>query len=456
MRVKSKLGLRLAAVGIVAGAVGLPIVGATAAQGVTTKAITVTPNTGVTAGESLTVAGTGFAASAPVYIVECSALTGSAACTSTPVTATASGAGAFSATFAAVGGTVGSGTCNDGQTCDIVATDNPADNTAARFASITFGGAITVTPSTGVKSGSKVTVAGSGFPDSKALFVVLCSNPLKQADCDTADGILGTQNTSATGTFSVQITVKTGKYGDASCVAGGTCTIGATTDTSGVDKRQSAAATVTFAGGTATGPQLTVTPSKALKNGQKVTVTGKAFPQHSATLYVLECSSTTKGSTYCDTTGIVISTTSKTGTFSLKFPVIVGSAFTKSGAKGSCAAGKTCFIVASTSTTGVAADSGAAAITLAGSKITKVTPKISAKKTSKGIAGVVKVSGKGFKGLKVELLKGSKVLKKATTGKGGKYSFKETKAGKYKVKTVKKTKGSKEYVSVKSKTVTIK
>ena len=51
-------------------------------------------------------------------------------------------------------------------------------------------------------------------------------------------------------------------------------------------------------------PVIKITPAKGLKNGQKVTVTGKGFTPKD-NVFVLECTNSAKGEADCDITGAV-------------------------------------------------------------------------------------------------------------------------------------------------------
>ena len=136
--------------------------------------VTVTPASGVTDGQSVTVSGTGFKANASLVIVECSAPASQAACDTTNLgSATANAAGTFSATFKVKSGTIGNGSCTT--TCYIAAAE-PADTTDAGIATFVFGSAAaTTTPSTAptaVPAGSGGGADRNGVP---VLAIVLAS-----------------------------------------------------------------------------------------------------------------------------------------------------------------------------------------------------------------------------------------------------------------------------------------
>jgi hypothetical protein len=123
---------------------------------------------------------------------------------------------------------------------------NVASPTEAAESALTFAPVISVTPSTGLKNGQKVSVSGFGFPAASKAYVVECANPPGQTTCDAAS--VQQPTTDANGTFSgVEVTVATGTFGGKSCMAGSTCLITATTDLTGMLPDQSTAAPITFA-----------------------------------------------------------------------------------------------------------------------------------------------------------------------------------------------------------------
>lgn len=219
----------------------------------------------------------------------------------------------------------------------------------------------------------------------------------------------------------------------------------------------------------AAGPTITVTPNSNLKSGTTVTVSGTGFPQHNATIYVVECSGTS-GQAACDISTVDLSQkTTGTGSFSgAKVTVHTGKV-----GNGKCLAGKSnCIIAASTSTSGVKADSDTAPITFKAVASIKTTTsaKASAKKvpaTKKfTISGTVKAAGKGVSGLKVVLYdratakKAWKKLSTLTTNSGGKFKSGKLKGPKsseqYLVKHLKGAHGGKTYGASSSKVITVK
>jgi len=465
MRGRTKLAARLAAVGVAVAAVGLPIVGATTANAAATPALTVTPNVGLTDGGSVTVSGTGYDADDGqiVYVLECSGTAGESDCDiSNLATATVGGDGTFSTAFTTHTGTFGDGGCVVGGTeCTIAASD--ISQVAYATASISFGPNITATPSSALNDGDSVTVDGSGFPATDSLSVLECSGTGGASDCDTANIVPAT--TDGGGAFSTTFTVHTGTIGSGTCDStASNCFLVAS------DGTNTATAPITFA---PTGAYLTITPNSNLKNGQTVQISGANFPSASngQTAYVVECSKNppaTDGSD-CDTSNLGMPTVHGGSFGPISFKIVAGSAFSASGAKGSCAYGDTCWITATTDITGAdPTQSALGAITFAKTtpptKVkTSTTAKASNKSVKKGqkftISGAVKAGGKGVKGLKETLYAGKKKVASKTSGSGGKFSFKlkgAKKTTKYYVQTAAKTVGSKAYQSSKSKTVTVK
>jgi hypothetical protein len=123
---------------------------------------------------------------------------------------------------------------------------------AGAYAASSLGAAaaITLTPNSNVANGGTITIRGTNFKPSVAVYAVECSH-VSQAGCDEDNPAIGA--TSADGTFTLKLNnVHTGKVGNKRCKAGGSCFITATTDTNGTDKSQTAQATFTFAPAVAT------------------------------------------------------------------------------------------------------------------------------------------------------------------------------------------------------------
>ena len=118
--------------------------------------ITISPSSGVTDGQELTITGTGFPANTSLVVVECSKPADQSACDTANIgSATSDASGAVTATFKAKSGTIGSGSCDS--TC-YIAVANPADPTQAAQGSFTFGAAET----TAAPTSTPTVAAGSG------------------------------------------------------------------------------------------------------------------------------------------------------------------------------------------------------------------------------------------------------------------------------------------------------
>jgi len=199
--------------------------------------ITVTPNTALTAGQTVSVVGTGYTPGLTLYALECLAtatsITGCDTSTATPVTESATGT--FTQAFVVVTGTVGSGTCgttSSDLTCIIEVADQAQTNTAA--APITFAMPVATTTTTtlpvkigprkfhvapvkNLKNGSKVHVSGTGFKPGDQVYVIEClATSTSEEGCDlktlhpvkiTAKGVLPAFN----------FKVVTGKIGTGTC-----------------------------------------------------------------------------------------------------------------------------------------------------------------------------------------------------------------------------------------------
>lgn len=78
-------------------------------------------------------------------------------------------------------------------------------------------GVVSVSPATGLKDGSSVTVTYSGFPASANVVAVQCAeaNPSTPAPCDTTN--LGIGKADAAGKGTVTFTVHTGSIGNGTC-----------------------------------------------------------------------------------------------------------------------------------------------------------------------------------------------------------------------------------------------
>jgi hypothetical protein len=223
-------------------AIGALALGGLASLGVATAsaatpAITVTPNTALTGGETVSVVGSGYTPGLTLFAIECLAtatsITGCDTASATPVTESATGT--FTQPFIVVTGTVGSGTCGTTSTdltCIVEVADQAQTNTAA--APITFATPVATTTTTtppvkigprrfhvapvkNLRNGSKVRVSGTGFKPGDQVYVIEClATSTSEAGCDlktlhpvkiTAKGVLSAFN----------FKVVTGKIGTGTC-----------------------------------------------------------------------------------------------------------------------------------------------------------------------------------------------------------------------------------------------
>ena len=178
------------------------------------------------------------------------------------------------------------------------------------------GPSIQLTPSTGLQSGTAVSVSGTGFQDNETLYALECINlgaSTNQTDCDTNTVAIAT--TSATGTFTTSVAVVTGTISStASPSTCGTsasdltnCAIVVSTNPPSAD---AAIAPITFALPSPTtttttipvshGPRkFHVAPVTGLKNGSKVKISGTGFKAGDH-VYVIECLATSTSEAGCD------------------------------------------------------------------------------------------------------------------------------------------------------------
>jgi hypothetical protein len=233
-------------------AIGTLILGGLTSLGVATAsaagpAITVTPNTGLQNGSSVTVAGSGFQDNETLYALECVNLgtaTNETDCdTSTVIIAMSSATGTFSTAVTLVTGTISAtatpSTCGTSSTdltnCAIVVSTNPPSSDAALMP-ITFAlpspttttttttppvkigpRKFHVAPVTKLKNGTSVRVWGTGFKPHDQVYVVECLATSKsQAGCDLKT--LHPVKITATGVLpSFKFKVVAGKIGTGTC-----------------------------------------------------------------------------------------------------------------------------------------------------------------------------------------------------------------------------------------------
>jgi hypothetical protein len=220
-RVLSSIGV-LALVLAAASLCGVAKAGATS-----TPALTITPNTGLKNGQSVTVTGSGFAPGDSVFVVECLAtFTSDADCNKAGATpATVADDGTLPSTaLTLTTGAVGSGAC--GTTTSnlndcVVSVANAAGADAATgpitFAPLTVPRSLVVRPSTGLRSGESVKVSGAGFVADEHVRIIECLVGAKSdAKCDRKT--LKAVVIRATGVLAAtSFKVFTGKIGSGTC-----------------------------------------------------------------------------------------------------------------------------------------------------------------------------------------------------------------------------------------------
>lgn len=170
-------------------------------------------------------------------------------------------------------------------------------------------------------------------------------------------------------------------------------------------------------------PVITVSPNTGITSGQTLAVSGSGFPAKAETAYVVECAGTTPSKTSCDGNTVQMPTTDAEGNFTASITVHSGPV-----GDGTCDAGQTCTISATTDISGTVPNTSASApITFAASQpVSKFATVLFAEAAAKGskvtVSGTISASNKGVHGLTVtvyERAKGTKTWKTAgkTTSK---------------------------------------
>ncbi len=316
-----------------------------------TPTVVVTPSTGLTNGQAVSVSGSGFAPSTTMVITECLATaTTSAGCdTSDLAPATTDASGNLPTTsFKVVAGTIGSGgTCgtsaSDASNCVIVV--STLQGAVAGYAPITFatssGGTtttttttttppsttsptITVTPATGLKNQQNVSVTGSGFTPGNSVYVLECvATATGQSGCDIGGATAAVIDSSGNlPTTSFQVTTGSiGSGGSCGTTAAnvGACVVVVANPTGG----DRAVLPITFA---APAPRRTprhafVAPAANLHNGQVVRIHGQGFTPGDH-LYMVECRRGATSVAQCDAATVRAVTVNAKGTFPVR-PFVV-------------------------------------------------------------------------------------------------------------------------------------
>lgn len=198
----------VAGIALIVGGLGMTAgVLSASATTLTVPTISISPSIGLTNGQTVTITGSGFEPNeASLNAVECNPtalVVGAAGCNIgiNPITPNADGdfTASFTVATGAVGTGAGAGTCGTSATdatCFISIGSTATDsNVAGATISFASGPGVEITPSTGLKDGSSVTITGSGFADGDSLVAVEClDTATTPAGCDTssAQGITAT------------------------------------------------------------------------------------------------------------------------------------------------------------------------------------------------------------------------------------------------------------------------
>jgi hypothetical protein len=183
---------------------------------------TITPDIGLTNGQTVSLSGSGFTPGASLAGVECNGqATGIAGCDTSsidPITVTSSGT--FTVTFSVMTGTIGNGTCGTTalNTLCFIAIGTTSDALVADASFGFIGGpGVSLTPSTGLSNSQSVTIAGSGFTAGDNVFAIEClATATSEAGCDTSTATPMT--VSELGTLpATYFKVVAGKVGTGSC-----------------------------------------------------------------------------------------------------------------------------------------------------------------------------------------------------------------------------------------------
>jgi hypothetical protein len=237
MHLKSRVILGAATAAAAIGAALVPSTSAFAATPtVTVDWASKAAGFGLQDGDTATVTGTGFPASSPVIVVECSAAADPASCSagSANTSQTTDASGNFTLTgYVIHTGAIGNGTCGAGGTCYVNATTNPnapdATNTAGAAIALDR---LQIAPRTGLKNGQLVNITGGGFSPNGTVYISECTSadPSKATQaCDFNH--IKTVPTDGNGAFATTtFQVHTGVVGSdgSTCNPGGSCIVAGT------------------------------------------------------------------------------------------------------------------------------------------------------------------------------------------------------------------------------------
>ncbi len=291
-------------------------------------AVTATPATGLVQGDTVTVAGTGFPGNTSLGVIQCIPGSGVETCAFSTLTyVTTNASGAFSMSFTpkrmlVVG--LSTYDCADLGQCRIGVGVPPDGAAGSAYTEIRFDPSvpppppptITATPDTGLLDNQSVVVAGQDFGADEYVNIAQCSAPLTTLAGNCRYTQVSVQ-TSATGTFTVSVTVKrlVIDQGNAvDCADPGACVLVALAGS----PDELATAPITFDGSVPLPPPptITVTPATGLVDGDTVTVAAQGFTPDSQ-VAVLQCDQTVSpAGAGCNTSAYKMVQTDGTGAIS--------------------------------------------------------------------------------------------------------------------------------------------
>jgi hypothetical protein len=305
------------------GALGLVAAPAALAAGT----IMVTPATNLTDGQTVTVAGGGFAANEPLAGAQCkSGALGTSDCdTSHPALFNADGSGTYSISYvvrAAIITGNGAVDCHVSGACVFAVAD--LSNIAGTGVQASLGFAPAAPPQRGsitapatVTDGALVSATGSGFAPSVLVDTALCAaGPTASGDCAPSVPAVSDGSGSDTATVSATATLATLNSRSIDCTAPGACVFAAWDPRDFAGTVATASVVVT----PATAATVTVTPSTGLHNGDIVSVTASGLvPDNSYAL--VECPAGETNGFACDTAAPIYVNSDGAGGFTAQYAV---------------------------------------------------------------------------------------------------------------------------------------
>jgi len=189
--------------------------------------VTVTPATGLRAGQVILVTGRGFTPGSTIVIAQCArgASTLASCDVAHDVTLSAPASGAFaSQALVALRGPVGPTTCATtpatARNCEVLVLGRGPTETRSidlTFVTGPLKRVLTVTPQTALKNGDIITLSGSGFtPHDRVYYAECLVGPIRESQCDLAT--YSSVIITSTGVFpTTTVKVATGSIGPATC-----------------------------------------------------------------------------------------------------------------------------------------------------------------------------------------------------------------------------------------------